>query len=36
MEMVNINKKILTDLVRLSEELNDKLESLELASNSEL
>jgi hypothetical protein len=36
MEMINVDKKVIVDLVRLSEELNDKLESLELASDPEL
>ena len=33
METITIDKKIFIDLVKISEELNDKLESLELAND---
>ena len=35
METITIDKKIFIDLVKISEELNDKLESLELANDPE-
>ena len=36
MEKVIVNKDVIIDLVKLTNEINDRLESLELASNSEI
>jgi len=35
MKTIKVDKKLIVDLVKLSEELNNKLESLELASDPE-
>ncbi|MEK6885084.1 MAG: hypothetical protein AABY22_35965 [Nanoarchaeota archaeon] len=36
METITIERKVLVDLAKLAEEINDRIESLELMSNSEV
>ena len=36
METVNVDRKVIVDLARMIEEINDRMESLELASDPEI